>query len=67
MFDCRKCGANDWGWSCQGGIMKGKCKKCGELTNEFRAHQGTKYDKTKAIIADAKEVIEKERNDITKW
>lgn len=57
MFDCRKCGANDWGWECQNGMMKGKCKKCGELTNEFRAHQGTKYDKE----------LKKDKMNITKW
>jgi hypothetical protein len=38
MKDCSKCGANNWTWKCEGGLMQGTCGQCGEKTNRFKAN-----------------------------
>jgi len=38
MYNCKKCGNNNWKWKCNNGMMKGTCLSCGEKTNEFKAN-----------------------------
>lgn len=45
MYDCKKCGLNDWKFKCEQGLMKGYCQGCGAETNTFKAKSGKNYQK----------------------
>lgn len=40
MLKCFNCGASDWKWQGNNGIIKGECRKCGNTTKGFMAKKG---------------------------
>ena len=54
MYDCKKCGVNNWKFQCQQGLMKGYCQGCGAETNTFKAKSGERY--TKKTLDEVKKI-----------
>lgn len=47
MYDCKKCGNNNWKWKCEQGMLTGYCQGCGEKTNTFKAGRPTREEREK--------------------
>lgn len=54
MYNCKKCGENNWKWKADKGLITGYCQKCGEHTNTFKAREG---DLMKKKLDEAEQII----------